>query len=315
MTVLVTGGAGFIGSVVTRQLLERGESVVVLDDLSGGHRDAVAPGATFFEGRAGDAALIDQICAAHEIESCLHFAGLISVSESVTHPERYRQVNVVESQRLIAALQAAGVEHFVFSSSAAVYGEPQQIPIHEDHPLQPTSPYGGTKVEVEAILAGAGLRSVSLRYFNAAGATDECRERHEPETHLIPLILRAAALETPVEVYGTDYPTPDGTAVRDYIHVADLGDAHLLALDYLRSGGRTPALNLGTGTGFSVSDVIRVASEVTGMPIDVVEAPRRPGDPAVLVADGTRAGEVLGWHPTRPDLGEIIAAAWRARRH
>jgi UDP-glucose 4-epimerase len=268
----------------------------------------------FYRGRAGDAALVARICREHEIEACLHFAGLISVAESVADPDRYRRVNVVESETLIATLEAAEVECFVFSSSAAVYGEPQQIPIAEYHRREPTNPYGATKAEVEDLLAGSGLRSVSLRYFNAAGATTGSRERHDPETHLIPLVLEAAASGTSIGILGTDYPTPDGTAVRDYIHIADLAAAHLLTLDHLRAEGATTVLNLGNGTGFSVREVVRVAEAVTGRRIATDPAPRRLGDPAVLVADSSRAAEVLGWRPRHPYLEEIIGSAWRRRQ-
>lgn len=313
---LVTGGAGYIGSVVTDLLVARGKPVVVLDDLSGGYRDAVDPSVPFYNGKIGDESLVADICRTHAVEACIDFAGLIAVGESMSEPARYWRCNVGETAVLLDTLREHGVECFVFSSSAAVYGEPEQTPIQENQPLRPASPYGRTKLAVEHILsdmdAVGSMRSVSLRYFNAAGATERRRERHDPETHLIPLVLRAASAKAPISIFGTDYPTPDGTAIRDYIHVSDLAEAHLLALDHLRSDGGTLAANLGNGLGFSVAEVIEASSCVTGINLEVIEAPRRPGDPTTLVADATLAAEALGWRPAIPSLEEIIESAWRA---
>jgi UDP-glucose-4-epimerase GalE len=318
MSVLVTGGAGFIGSVVVDQLRAAGERVVVLDDLSRGHRDQIDADVPFYQAPVGDVGTVRRIVEEHEVDTCIHFAGLIAVGESVADPGLYWRRNVGESILLFETLADTGIEHVVFSSSAAVYGNPLEVPIPEDHPLQPTSPYGNTKMVMELVLgdlsAATPLRAVSLRYFNAAGATDRRRERHEPETHLIPLALRAAAHGNPLKIFGTDYPTPDGTAIRDYIHVGDLAGAHLLAIDYLRRGGPTIALNLGVGHGASVREVVTTAEAVTGIPISVEETPRRPGDPAELVAAADTARSVLGWTPEITDLSDIIESAWNWER-
>jgi UDP-glucose 4-epimerase len=315
MSILVTGGAGYIGSVVVDQLRARGEQVVVVDDLSRGFRNSVDVDVPLVEGPVGDPELIRRVVTEHSVDACVHLAGLIAVGESVDNPVLYWQRNVVESLSLFDTLAASGVEHAVFSSSAAVYGNPVEVPIPETHPLRPTSPYGNTKLAVELVLedlAAAGkLRAVALRYFNAAGATDRRRERHDPETHLIPLVLRAAATGSEIKVFGSDYPTDDGTAVRDYIHVDDLVSAHVLAIDHLRTGGGPVALNLGVGHGASVREVIATAQEVTGRPIRAVDAARRAGDPAVLVAASNRAGTTLGWTPRKTGLDEIIESAWR----
>ncbi len=315
MSILVTGGGGYIGSVVVDQLRDRGERVVVVDDLSRGFRDAVDDDVPFVEGPIGDEAMIRSIVSEHRVDACIHLAGLIAVGESVAEPGMYWRRNVVESVGLFDTLAKVGVEHVVFSSSAAVYGNPEEVPIPEAHRLRPTSPYGNTKLAVELLLedlaATGKLRAASLRYFNAAGATVRRRERHDPETHLIPLVLRAAANDSEIKVFGTDYPTDDGTAVRDYIHVDDLVSAHVLAIDYLRGGGEAVALNLGLGRGSSVREVIATAEAVTGRSIASVDTPRRAGDPAVLVAASDRAGSVLGWTPTKTDLAEIIDSAWR----
>lgn len=315
MTVLVTGGAGFIGGVVTDQLRTRGEPVIVIDDLSHGHRDVVDDDVPFHRTTVGDRDAITRIVADHEVDACIHFAGLIAVGESVAEPGLYWRRNVAESITLFDTLAGLGVDNVVFSSSAAVYGDPIEIPIPEAHPKQPTNPYGNTKMVVEQVLqdlsASGQLQAVSLRYFNAAGASERRRERHIPETHLIPLALRAARDGTPMNVFGTDYPTPDGTAIRDYIHVTDLASAHIRAIDYLRSGGPTVALNLGVGRGASVREVLTMSEDVTGMPINAVETSRRAGDPAVLVADADEARSVLQWTPQTTDLGEIVESAWR----
>jgi UDP-glucose-4-epimerase GalE len=315
MSILVTGGAGYIGSVVVDQLRARGEQVVVVDDLSRGFRDAVDDSVPLVEGPVGDPGLIRTVVEEYAVDACIHLAGLIAVGESVRNPVLYWQRNVIESLALFDTLAASGVQHAVFSSSAAVYGNPVEVPIPETHPLRPTSPYGNTKLAVELILedlaATGKLRAIALRYFNAAGATERRRERHDPETHLIPLVLRAAATGSEIKVFGTDYPTDDGTAVRDYIHVDDLVSAHVLAIDYLRADGAPAALNLGVGQGASVRQVIRTAESVTGRSIHATDAPRRAGDPAVLVAASMRAGATLGWAPEKTDLAEIVESAWR----
>ncbi|MGB5380102.1 MAG: UDP-glucose 4-epimerase GalE [Acidimicrobiia bacterium] len=304
MTVLVTGGAGFIGGVVTDQLRAGGKPVVVIDDLSRGHRDVVDDDVPFYRATVGDRDAITRIVADHEVDACIHFAGLIAVGESVAEPGLYWRRNVAESITLFDTLSSLGVDNVVFSSSAAVYGDPIEVPIPEAHPKQPTSPYGNTKMVVEQVLedlsASGQLQAVSLRYFNAAGASERRRERHIPETHLIPLALRAARDGTPMNVFGSDYPTPDGTAIRDYIHVTDLASAHVRAIDYLRSGGATVALNLGVGNGASVREVLTASEDVTGRPINAVETSRRPGDPAVLVAAADEARSVLQWTPRGP---------------
>jgi len=315
MTVLVTGGAGFIGGVVTDQLRAGGEPVVVIDDLSRGNRDVVDDDVPFYQAPVGDRDAIERIVADHEVDACIHFAGLIAVGESVAEPGLYWRRNVAESITLFDTLATLGVDNVVFSSSAAVYGDPIEVPIQEAHPKQPTSPYGNTKMVVELVLedlsTAGNLQAVSLRYFNAAGASERRRERHIPETHLIPLALRAARDGTPMNVFGTDYPTPDGTAIRDYIHVDDLASAHVRAIDYLRGGGATVALNLGVGHGASVREVLTTSEEVTGLPINAVETPRRPGDPAILVAAADEARSTLKWTPHTTDLGEIVESAWR----
>ena len=314
MSVLVTGGAGFIGSVVSDQLRAQGEQVAVIDDLSRGCREVVDADVPFYQAAVGDTQAIARIVEEQDVDACIHLAGLIAVGESVVEPALYWRRNVAESISLFETLSDLGVENVVFSSSAAVYGDPIEVPIPEGHPKVPTSPYGNTKMVVEMVLedlSTAGrLRAVSLRYFNAAGATDRRRERHDPETHLIPLALRAAVERNPLKVFGTDYPTPDGTAIRDYIHVSDLVSAHLLAIDYLRNGGGTVALNLGVGHGASVREVLTTAEAVTGMPIDALDSPRRAGDPAVLVAASDKAGSILHWSPQTTDLTEIIESAW-----
>ncbi|MGB5730258.1 MAG: UDP-glucose 4-epimerase GalE [Acidimicrobiia bacterium] len=315
MTVLVTGGAGFIGGVVTDQLRAGGKPVVVIDDLSRGHRDVVDDDVPFYRATVGDRDAITRIVADHEVDACIHFAGLIAVGESVAEPGLYWRRNVAESITLFDTLSSLGVDNVVFSSSAAVYGDPIEVPIPEAHPKQPTSPYGNTKLVVEQVLedlsASGQLQAVSLRYFNAAGASERRRERHIPETHLIPLALRAARDGTPMNVFGTDYPTPDGTAIRDYIHVTDLASAHVRAIDYLRSGGATVALNLGVGHGASVREVLTTSDEVPGRSINAVETSRRPGDPAVLGAAADEARSVLQWTPHTTDLAEIVESAWR----
>ena len=315
MAVLVTGGAGYIGSAFVEQLLASGEDVVVLDDLSRGHRGAVDPEATFYEGRTGDRALVARIARAHGVEACVHFAALAYVGESVTEPARYYDNNFTQAQVLCEALLEAGVKRIVFSSTCATYGVPQEIPIPETHPQRPINPYGWSKLFVERMLQdfdrAYGLSFVALRYFNAAGATARRGEDHDPETHLIPLALAAAAGRRPtLSIFGTDSPTPDGTAIRDYIHIEDLGEAHLLSLSHLREGRDSEYLNLGNGTGYSVLEVIEATRKATGLEVPFENAPRREGDPPRLVGDARRAREVLGWEPKRPALREIIGSAW-----
>jgi UDP-glucose 4-epimerase len=315
MRVLVTGGAGYIGSVVAARLLASGHEVVVVDDLSTGHADAVPPGATLE--RAGVAELAD-VLGGWSVDAVLHFAAKSLVAESVRHPERYWHNNVLGTVALLDAMRAAGVPRIVVSSSAAAYGDVAEMPIDECAPTRPTSPYGASKLAVDLALAdyahAYGLTAVSLRYFNVAGAlhTDDGRsygERHTVETHLIPVALRAVTGETPLAVYGTDYPTPDGTSVRDYIHVVDLADAHLRALG-AGAAGEHRVINLGSGTGYSVREVIDTVREVTGRPLAVREEGRRAGDPATLIASNALAASVLGWRPER-ELRQMVTDAWR----
>ena len=314
--VLVTGGAGYIGSVIVDQLLELGIGVVVLDDLSTGHRAAVARGAGFIQGGVGNRELVERVLERESIEAIVHMAAFALVSESVAQPEKYVTNNVTAGRVLLEAAGHAKVRRFVFSSSCTVYGYPKGIPITEDSPQAPVSPYGETKRDFERLLGEAarthGMEVVSLRYFNASGATSLRGEDHEPETHLIPNVLAAAAGKRPaVDLFGTDYPTPDGSAIRDYVHVADIADAHVRALN-VKVDARTPvAVNLGTGTGSSVREVIEVARRVTGQPIRANEQPRRPGDPPALVAAVDRARAVLGWQAKQSSLDEIIESAWR----
>ena len=310
--VLVTGGAGYIGSVVTAHLLEAGYRVTVLDDLSTGHRRGVPEGAEFVEGRVHETAakVLDP-----SYEAVLHFAAYSQVGESVARPERYWNNNVVGSHLLLDAMREAGVRRLVFSSTAAVYGEPERVPIPETAATAPTSPYGATKLAVDHMIsaesAAHGLAAVSLRYFNVAGSYQGFGERHDPESHLIPLVLKTALGERPnIAVYGDDYPTEDGTCVRDYIHVADLAEAHLLALRAAAPGEHL-ICNLGNGNGFSVRQVIDAARRVTGLPIPEVAAARRAGDPASLVAGAARAAGALGWRPRRAGLETMIEDAWR----
>ncbi len=309
--ILVTGGAGYIGSVVTAQLLEAGYRVTVLDDLSTGFRAGVPDGADFVEGRVHDTAakVLDST-----YEAVLHFAAYSQVGESVAKPEKYWSNNVVGTHLLLDAMREAGVGRLVFSSTAAVYGEPEAVPIPETAPTAPTSPYGATKLAVDHMISAEavahGLAAVSLRYFNVAGSYQGYGERHDPESHLIPLVLKAALGERPnITVFGDDYPTSDGTCVRDYIHVADLAEAHLLAVAKARPGQHL-ICNLGNGKGFSVREVIEAVRRVTGREIPEVLAGRRAGDPAALVAGAQRAAAELGWQPRRAELDTMIADAW-----
>jgi UDP-glucose 4-epimerase len=315
--VLVTGGAGYIGSVVVEQLLARGHVPIVLDDLSTGHRAAIAPGVEFVRGNVGDRHVLEDVFQRHRVDALMHFAAFALVAESVANPAKYQANNVVAGRVLLDATVAAGVRRVIFSSSCTIYGRRGAEPIGEDTPAAPVNPYGETKVEFERMLGAAarshGVASVSLRYFNAAGASERYGEDHEPETHLIPNVLRVAQGRAPaLEVYGTDYPTPDGTAVRDYIHVLDLADAHIRALDAELDGAA--AVNLGTGTGSSVLAVAEAARHVTGRPVETLARPRRPGDPPFLVAARGRAERLLGWRPQHSSLEEIIASAWAWHR-
>jgi UDP-glucose 4-epimerase len=309
--LLVTGGAGYVGSVCTAHLLEAGHDVTVLDDLSTGHKDAVPDGARLVDADLAEAA--DEVLA-DGFDGVLHFAAKSLVAESVERPELYWAGNVVTTLRLLEAMRTHGTPRLVFSSTAATYGEPEQVPIREDAPARPTNPYGASKLAIDHAIssyaAAHGLAAVSLRYFNVAGAHGRYGERHTTETHLIPIVLQVASgTRESVRINGEDYPTPDGTCVRDYIHVDDLADAHLLALQHAEAG-RHAIYNLGSGTGFSVRQVIETCREVTGHPIPAVTAPRRPGDPAVLIASSERAQAELGWRPHRTDLTRIVRDAW-----
>jgi UDP-glucose 4-epimerase len=315
MNVLVIGGAGYIGSHMVKMLGQQGCRVTTLDDLSSGHRDSVLCG-DFVQGNFGDRAVLDAVLS-QGFDAVMHFASFIQVGESVQQPDKYYRNNVTYTLGLLDAMRAYGVNKFIFSSTAATFGEPQYTPIDERHPQQPINPYGRTKLMVEQALAdydkAYGFKSVCLRYFNAAGADPEGQlgERHEPETHLIPLILQAASGRRPhISVFGQDYDTPDGTCIRDYIHINDLCSAHWLALQSLMSGQSSQAYNLGNGNGFSVQEVIDAAKQVTGRNIPVQHAPRRAGDPARLVADASQARQKLGWQPQYADLATIVQHAW-----
>lgn len=315
-TILVVGGAGYIGSHMVRLLLEKSYEVVVLDDFSTGHRRLVGE-CRVVQGRLGDPALLDDLFTTHDISAVMHFAAFALVGESVQAPLKYYRNNVVETMRLIEGMLRNGVRRLIFSSTAAVYGEPQKIPITEDHRRRPTNPYGNSKLAVERMLADCdaayGLKSICLRYFNAAGAhpSGTIGELHDPETHLIPLVLKAALADQAVKIFGGDYPTQDGTCVRDYVHVCDLAEAHLLALGALRDGGGSDIFNLGNSVGYSVRQVIAVASKITGKTIKAEECERRAGDPAILVADSSKVRKVLGWSPRFERLERIIESAWR----
>ena len=316
MRVMVTGGAGYIGSVVTEVLLGEGHEVLVLDNLSKGHRDAVVPGASFVRGDLLERDLVTASLRAFGCDAVVHMAAASLVGESVTTPAHYYRQNVVAGLTLLESMREAGIRRLVFSSTAAVYGEPRKQPIEEADPAAPTNPYGETKLAFERALhwyaGGYGLNSISLRYFNAAGATDSNGERHDPETHLIPLVLETAAGRArDVTLFGTDYPTADGTCIRDYVHVADLARAHALALADLDRRPGCRAFNLGCGgAGYSVREVIDTAARVTGRSIPVKVADRRPGDPAVLVASAARIQRELGWSPRQQRLDDIIGTAW-----
>jgi UDP-glucose 4-epimerase len=313
MKLLVTGGAGYIGSIVAVQLLSLGHEVVVLDNLERGHRDAVPADARLVVADLRDRDAIAPALA-EGFDGVLHFAALALVGESVSHPGLYYRTNVGGTLNLLEVMQEVGIPRLVFSSTCAVYGQPDRVPISEDAPPRPANAYGASKLAVDGMIGdfcvAHGLGAVSLRYFNVAGASGDLGEDHDPETHLIPNILRTALGINPhVEVFGTDYDTPDGTAIRDYIHIEDLSAAHLLALEGARAGEHR-IFNLGNGNGFSVREVIEAAREVTGAEIPVREAPRRPGDPPMLVAAGQRIRSELGWEPSKPDLSQMVGDAW-----
>ena len=313
MKLLVTGGAGYIGSVVARQLVEAGHETVVLDNLSKGHKRAVPEDIRFVEADLLNVERVSEVLAG-SFDGVLHFAAFSLVGESVEEPERYYRNNVCGTLHLLEAMREADVSRLVFSSTAAVYGEPEEVPIPETSPTLPTNPYGGSKLAVDqmirAVAEARGLAATSLRYFNVAGASGRFGEDHHPETHLIPLVLQAASGQRDsVKIFGTDYPTRDGTAVRDYIHVEDLGRAHLLALEAAEPGEHR-VYNLGNGAGFSVREVIEAARRVTDRPIKAVQSPRRSGDPAVLVASSDKIRSELGWKPEKPELEVMISDAW-----
>jgi UDP-glucose 4-epimerase len=319
-TILVIGGAGYIGSHMVLDLLRADYPVVVLDNLSRGHRELV-PGGEFLAGDMGNAQDLRRVFKQYPIKAVMHFAAHSLVGESVEQPLLYYQNNVANSITLLEEMVAANIRHFIFSSTAAVYGEPVQTPIDEAHPCNPTNPYGATKLAVERLLADVGqatdLTWSILRYFNAAGAdqSGEVGERHQPETHLIPLVLQVATGErTSISIFGDDYPTPDGTCLRDYVHVSDLTRAHLLALEHLLAGGGNSTYNLGNSTGYSVKQIIETARQITGHPIPARIEARRAGDPAVLIADSDNIRRELGWQPAYEDVSEIIRTAWAWHR-
>ncbi len=325
-TILVTGGAGYIGSHTVLALKRAGYEVVILDNLVYGHRDLVEKvlGVELIVGDTGDRPLLDKLFQSHDISAVMHFSAYAYVGESVTNPAKYYHNNVLGTLTLLEAMLAAGVGKFVFSSTCATYGVPEIVPIPEDHPQKPINPYGSSKLMVEQILrdfdVAYKLKFVCFRYFNAAGADPGglLGEDHNPETHLIPLVLFAAlGKRDSISVFGTDYPTCDGTCIRDYIHVSDLADAHVLGLEYLLNGGDSEVFNLGNGNGFSVKQVIETAKQVTGREIKVVECDRRPGDPPVLIGSSDKAQKVLNWKPQYAALPEIIAHAWQwhQKRH
>lgn len=316
MNILVVGGAGYIGSHMVKQLLRGGHDVVTLDDLSSGYRDAVL-GGSFIQGSIADTVLLDRVFVEHRFDAVFHFASFIQVGESVAHPAKYYVNNLANTLNLLDVMIRHDVKHFIFSSSAAIFGEPRNMRIDEDHPVAPINPYGASKAMVEQVLRdydrAYGMKSVSLRYFNACGADPEGElgERHDPETHLIPLALQVASgRRESLTVFGHDYDTPDGTCIRDYVHVYDLCAAHFLALEYLQGGGASNAFNLGNGGGFSVQQVIDTVSIVTGKSVPVINGTRRAGDPACLVADANKAKKTLHWNPRYSDLRVIVSHAW-----
>jgi UDP-glucose 4-epimerase len=315
MAILVTGGAGYIGSVAVEDLRSNREEVVVIDNLVYGHRSSLDSSIPFYEGNIGDQNLIRKILAEHKIEAVMHFSAFAFVGESVEQPNKYWENNVDQTLKLLDVLIEEDVKKFIFSSTCATFGEPVYVPIDENHPQKPTNPYGWSKFMVERILESYDraydLKFVALRYFNACGATETRGEDHTPETHIIPLVLFAAQGKIPnVSIFGNDYDTPDGTALRDYIHISDLSQAHLLALKHLRDGKSSDFFNLGNGNGYSVKEIIETARAITGKDIIAKDAPRRAGDPSKLVGDSTKAKEVLKWNPKFFKLEDIIESAW-----
>ncbi len=319
-TILVTGGAGYIGSHTVLALKQAGYNVIILDNLVYGHRDLVEKvlQVELIQGDTGDRPLLDDLFKTRNITAVMHFSAYAYVGESVTDPAKYYRNNVLGTLTLLEAMLAASVKKFVFSSTCATYGVPEIVPIPENHPQNPINPYGATKLMVERILSdfdtAYNFKSVRFRYFNAAGADPKglLGEDHNPETHLIPLVLfTALGQRESISIFGTDYPTPDGTCIRDYIHVSDLADAHVLGLEYLLKGGDSEVFNLGTGQGFSVKQVIAAAAEVTGLTIPVQERDRRPGDPPALIGSGEKARNILGWKPQYPGINDIVAHAWQ----
>ena len=318
-TVLVTGGAGYIGSTTARLLVRRGYDVIVVDDLSRGHQHNTA-GMPFHKMHLSDTAALAVLMRSEHVDAVIHFAAYISVGESTQKPELYLTNNVCGSLSLLTAMVETGVTRLVFSSTAAVYGMPESVPIREDAPFAPVSPYGESKLMVEKALGWMdqfrGIRYAALRYFNACGADPESElgEEHDPETHLIPLLLRAVKTGQPITLFGNDYPTPDGTCIRDYIHVMDLAEAHVLSLEKLLAGGGSDQFNVGTGTGHSVLEVVQAVEDVTERKVPRVFGPRRDGDPAVLVADSRKLRTSLGWQPHYPELRDMVATAWNFER-
>lgn len=317
MKVFVVGGAGYIGSHMVKMLLGAGHEVITLDNLSSGHRDAVL-GGVFIEGDLADTNCLNQVFTDHNPDAVMHFASYIQVGESVRKPDIYYRNNVTNTLNLLDTMLKFDVKKFIFSSTAAVFGEPDYVPIDEAHPNRPLNPYGRSKLMIEQVLADYAkafdFRSVCLRYFNAAGADPEGQlgERHDPETHLIPLILQAASgRRENIQVFGRDYDTPDGTCIRDYIHIVDLCSAHLAALEYLDRGGDSDRFNLGNGSGFSVQQVLDAVQKVSGREVSVIDGPRREGDPARLVADAKRARQILNWKPAYTELETIVTHAWQ----
>ncbi len=317
MSILVVGGAGYIGSHAVHQLHDRGEKVVIIDNLETGNKQAIHANASFYEGDIRDIDFLRSVFASESIDAVIHFAANSLVGESMENPLKYYDNNVHGTQMLLEAMVEYNVKNIVFSSTAATYGEPDTVPITEDMATNPANPYGETKLAMERMIEWAdkayGIKYVSLRYFNVAGArqTGEIGEDHDPETHLIPIILQAALNKRPsVTIYGDDYNTPDGTCIRDYIHVEDLIDAHLLALKYLQQGGKSEIFNLGSSQGFSVKELVDTARSITGKEIPAVIGPRRAGDPSTLIASSTKAREILGWNPARTSIEEIMKDAW-----
>jgi UDP-glucose 4-epimerase len=319
MKLFVTGGAGYIGSICVEELLHAAHEVTVFDNFSEGHRHAVEPRVRIVEGDLADRQQVLKALSESRAEAVLHFAAHAQVSESMTNPSKYFRNNVGSGINLLDAMAATGVKRIIFSSTCAIYGAPERVPITEDAPQRPTSPYGESKRMFEQMLlwydAIHGIKHINLRYFNAAGATDRFGEHHHIETHLIPSVLAVALGRKPhVEIYGNDYPTPDGTCIRDYIHIMDIAQAHILALKRLSEGGDSDSYNLGNGDGYSVREVIEVARAITGHAIPAVEQPRRPGDPPRLIASADKAMKELGWHPRFPKLREIVESAWSWHR-